>query len=38
LLIRIEAWVYINSDMHMFSDSAWRQEAFDYLKEQGFLE
>ncbi len=38
LLSLIEAWVYVNSDMHTLNDFNLRQEWFDYIKEKGFME
>lgn len=37
LLSLIEAWVYVNSDMHTLNDFHNRQLGFDYLKDKGFI-
>jgi len=37
LLSLVEAGVYVNSDMHTFSDFNCRQDWFDYLKDNGFI-
>ena len=35
LIHLVEAWVYVNSDLHVLNDFNLRQAGFDYLKEQG---
>lgn len=35
LIHLVEAWVYVNSDLHVLNDFHLRQAGFDYLKEQG---
>lgn len=37
VVLMIEAWVYINSDMHVLNDLNNRQAGFDYLKQKGFI-
>lgn len=37
LLSLVEAWVYVNSDMHTLNDFNNRQLGFDYLKEKGYI-
>lgn len=37
LLSLIEAWVYVNSDLHVLNDFYNRQLGFDYLKGKGFI-
>lgn len=37
LLSLVEAWVYVNSDMHVLNDFHNRQLGFDYLKSEGFI-
>lgn len=37
LLSIVEAWVYVNSDLHVLNDFHNRQLGFDYLKEKGFI-
>ena len=37
LLLLVEAWVYVNSDLHVLNDFHNRQLGFDYLKDKGFI-
>jgi histidinol phosphatase-like PHP family hydrolase len=36
LIHLVEAWVYVNSDLHVLNDFNLRQSWFDYLKQQWF--
>ena len=36
LLSLLEAWEYVNSDMHCLNDFGYRQAGFDYLKAQWY--
>ncbi len=37
LMDLVEAWVYVNSDLHVLNDFNLRQAGFDYLEQKGFI-
>ena len=38
IMLKTADFVYVNSDAHMLSDLKNNQEAFDFLKKQGFIQ